>query len=184
MNKVRKAKATYYQRLLNDNHLNSCKFWNSIKSIFPVRSKKSSNFPNVSRERVNCFIDYFSSIVNEMKSVAFPFNRSQLVEINNITSDKPSIASGVPQGSILSPLMFIIFFNGLKDSISYCDIFQYTNDTVILFADNDVTKIENENASNKDMSSIDNYCKVNKLLLNLKKDKTEVMLFGTAQCLK
>ena len=45
------------------------KFWNDIKSIF--RSKKPSNFA-VSREWVNCFVDYFSNIVNKMKSVAFP----------------------------------------------------------------------------------------------------------------
>ena len=51
------------------------------------------------------------------------FNRLQLIEINNITSDKQSITSSVPQGSILGPLMFIIFFNDLEDSISYCDIF-------------------------------------------------------------
>ena len=76
------------------------------------------------------------------------FNRSQLVEINNLTSDKRSITSGVPQGFILGPLMFIIFFNDLKDSISYCDSIQYADDTVILFADKDVTKIEN--ALNKD----------------------------------
>ena len=110
------------------------------------------------------------------------FNRLQLVEINNITSSKRSIISGVPKGSILGPLMFIIFFSDLKDSISYCDIFQYADDTVILFADKDVTKIEN--ALNKDMSSISNYCKVNKFLLNLKKGQTEVMLFETAQPLK
>ena len=109
------------------------------------------------------------------------FNRSQLVEINNITSDKRSITSGVPQGSIIGPLMFIIFFNNLQDSISYCDIFQCA-DTVILFADKNITKIENP--LNKDMSSIGNHCKVKELLLNLKKGKTEVMLFGTAQCLK
>ena len=71
-NKVRKVKATYYQHSLNDNHLNPCKFWNSIKSIFPVRSKKPLNFANVSRERVSCFVDYSSNIVSEMKSVAFP----------------------------------------------------------------------------------------------------------------
>ena len=55
--------------------------------------------------------------------------------------------------------MFIIFFNNLKDSIS-CNIFQYTDDTVMLFTDKDVTKIEN--ALDKDMSSIDNYGKENK----------------------
>ena len=63
--------------------------------------------------------------------------------------------------------MFIIYFNDQKDSISYCDIFQYAGDTIILFADKDVTKIEN--ALNKNMSSIGNYSKVNELLLNLKK---------------
>ena len=71
-NKVRKAKATYYQHLLNDNHLNPRKFWNNIKSIFPVRSKKPLNFADVSRERASCFVDYSSNIVSEMKSVAFP----------------------------------------------------------------------------------------------------------------
>ena len=76
-------------------------------------------------------------------STDYLLNRSQLVEINSITSDKRNIASGVPQGSILGPLMFLTFFNDLKDSISYCDIFQYADDTVILFADKDVTKIEN-----------------------------------------
>ena len=49
----------------------------------------------------------------------------------------------------------------------------------MLFTDKDVTKIEN--ALDKDMSSIDNYGKENKLLLNLKKGKTEVMFFRTAQ---
>ena len=60
--------------------------------------------------------------------------------------------------------MFILLFKDLKDSISYCDIFQYADDTVILFADKDVTEIEN--ALNEDMTSIGNCYKVNELLFN------------------
>ena len=60
------------QRSLNDNRLNPRRFRISIKSIFPVRSKKPSNFAEVSRKRVNYFVDYLSNIVNEMKSVALP----------------------------------------------------------------------------------------------------------------
>ena len=69
-NKVKKATATYFQQWLNDNRLNPRKFWNGIKSVF--RSKKPSNFA-VSRERVNCFVDYFSNIVNQNEISSFSY---------------------------------------------------------------------------------------------------------------
>jgi len=101
---------------------------------------------------------------------------------HNVLSDTFVIKTGVPQGSILGPLMFIILFNDLKDNLNWCDIFQYADDTVILVADKNVQKIED--ALNNDMKSIGQYCSDNELLLNLKKGKTEAMLFGTAQRLK
>lgn len=110
------------------------------------------------------------------------FNRNQLIEIQNICSSPNTITSGVPQGSILGPLMFIVFFNDLKDKLKNSDIIKYADDTVILFAHKDVQKIEK--ALNEDMELIGRYCDDNELFLNLKKGKTEVMLFGTAQRLK
>ena len=57
------------------------------------------------------------------------FNRTQTVEINNILSSKEAITSGVPQGSILGPLLFIVFFNDLCDFVKHSSIIQYADDT-------------------------------------------------------
>ncbi|CAB4015645.1 Hypothetical predicted protein [Paramuricea clavata] len=110
------------------------------------------------------------------------FNRTQLVEMQNNCSRPSTITTGVPQGSILGPLMFIVFFNDLKESVKNSEIIKYADDTVILYADKDAQNIED--ALNKDMNLIRDYCYHNELLLNQKKDKTEVMLFGTSQRLR
>ena len=107
------------------------------------------------------------------------FNRSQTIEINNQSSAKEAITSGVPQGSILGPLLFIIFFNDLENFIHRSKIIQYADDTVIFFSAK--TTCEIENALNGDLEAIVQYCRDNELILNFKKGKTEVMLLGTAQ---
>ena len=95
------------------------------------------------------------------------FNRTQLVEINNAVSDESAIMSGVPQGSILGPLLFIVFFDDFKDNLVNCDVTQYADDTVIMFAHKDVEIVEK--VLNSDMNHISRYCTENELLLNLKK---------------
>ena len=63
--------------------------------------------------------------------------------------------------------------------VEYCKIFQYADDTVILFAGKNVANIEY--ALSADLKSIGSYCVTNELLLNLKTGKTESKLFGSAQ---
>ena len=110
------------------------------------------------------------------------FNRTQTVNINNHSSTKETITSGVPQGSILGPLLFIVFFNDLNDFICQSQVIQYADDTVIFFGAKSVTAIET--ALNSDLKAIARYCEENELLLNFKKGKTEAMLLGTAQRMK
>ena len=109
------------------------------------------------------------------------FNRTQMVEIENIRSTPEPIYCGVPQGSILGPLLFIVFFNDLVENLN-CRVIKYADDTVVYYADNDIEKIEK--VLNMEMELIGEYCSNNELLLNLKKGKTEAMLFGTAKRLK
>ena len=64
---------------------------------------------------------------------SYLFNRTQRVAINNELSDSSAVNCGVPQGSILGPLLFSLFINDLPltlhDTISWVDL--YADDTTI-----------------------------------------------------
>ena len=75
-----------------------------------------------------------------------------------------------------------MFYNGFPDHIQSCEDLRYTDDTVIFYANKDPTVIENQ--LNKVMENVKNYCFTNELIINTKKGKIEVMLFGTSKRLK
>ena len=58
-------------------------------------------------------------------------NRKQYVNFNNHESDLTEITTGVPQGSILGPLLFSIVINDLKISSNKLRFFMYADDTTI-----------------------------------------------------
>ena len=60
---------------------------------------------------------------------AYLSDRLQCVTINNCLSQVLPVTSGVPQGSILGPLLFVIYINDLPDSIKDSQIFMYADDT-------------------------------------------------------
>ena len=59
----------------------------------------------VNGKELNWFTDYL-------------FNRTQIIEIDSFRSSAEPICCGVPQGSILGPLLFIVFFKDLIENIS------------------------------------------------------------------
>ena len=69
-------------------------------------------------------------------------NRSQSVCVNGVVSDPQPIPFGVPQGSILGPLLFISYINNLPSVIVDCDIQLYADDTLLFYSSNSVTDIE------------------------------------------
>ena len=110
------------------------------------------------------------------------FGRSQRVSYNGCLSDEMFVLSGVPQGSILGPLLFIVFFDDLTFCLRHAENIKYADDTVIYVAGKDLLIIESRLSS--DMQRLSNWCKENELFLNLSKGKTEAMLFGTAPALR
>ena len=107
------------------------------------------------------------------------FARQQFVSYDNKTSCKQSVVCGVPQGSVLGPLLFLLCFNDFHTCLRYAKVIKFADDTVIYFSSNDFHVIENR--LNDDMQSIFEFLTMNELILNAKKGKTEVMLFGTAK---
>ncbi len=66
---------------------------------------------------------------------SFIENRAQSVRLNNTMSNKLSIAYGVPQDSVLGPVLFSVYVNDLSESINECSLTQYADDTQFLHAD-------------------------------------------------
>lgn len=62
----------------------------------------------------------------------FLHERSQLVAVNGVYSSNLSLKAGVPQGSILSPLLFNIYVNDMASAVTNCMIYQYADDTLVL----------------------------------------------------
>ena len=107
------------------------------------------------------------------------FNRSQYVVIDNIASDSYHITHGVPQGSILGPLLFIILINDIHHDLKICNILLYADDAVIYYANKDPRLIEE--VINHEANLIASWFRKNNLFLNLSKGKTEFVLYGSKQ---
>ena len=103
--------------------------------------------------------------------------RSNFVSIKGEASNNRQVSTGVPQGSVLGPLLFIIVMNDLPACISSADLFMYADD-VTLVVSGESTQIINDKL-NRCMAKINNWLLENKLILNA--EKTKVMLLGLHQ---
>ena len=102
-------------------------------------------------------------------------NRKQLVKFGRIKSNIEDIESGVPQGSILGPLLFITCTNDMLEKLDEYEIFTYADDMQIVIKGKNVKELGRklETAIKK----ANDYYNSNSLLCN--PTKTEVMLIGT-----
>ena len=69
-------------------------------------------------------------------------NRKQHVTVNVETSENTLIAFGVSQGSVLSPLLFLIHINGLSQAIKFIRVHYFADDTNLQLVDNSLKKIK------------------------------------------
>ena len=107
-------------------------------------------------------------------------NREQYVEYSSAKSDTLNINTGVPQGSILGPLLFIIYINDFSQASKLFNFIAYADDipltsTLSCFGHN-TTVGDRERKINAELGKIDEWLKINKLSLNIK--KTKFMIFA------
>ena len=75
-------------------------------------------------------------------------NRLQHCKINNSFSEWGKVLNGVPQGSILGPLLFNIFLNGIFLSLQKCDLANYVDDSTLYKSDKSISNIMNSLSHN------------------------------------
>lgn len=104
-------------------------------------------------------------------------NRMQFVNSNGINGDSAIIDTGVPQGSVLGPLLFIIFINDLSRVQLFGKVRLFADDTVITYSHKDAVHITQ--MMQADLQTLNEYFTSNLLFLNL--SKTVFMIFHSPQ---
>ena len=92
--------------------------------------------------------------------------RQQFVQINQTCSSMQTIKCGVPQGSILGPLFFILYINDLPKASKLTELLLFAEDTSIFFSQSNPNYLEN--VLNNELLNIDVWLRCNKLLVNIK----------------
>ncbi|XP_063418925.1 uncharacterized protein LOC134701720 [Mytilus trossulus] len=113
-------------------------------------------------------VSFFKSYLN---------NRKQQVKICNVYSEQQHVKFGVPQGSILGPLLFVLFINDLPLCIENCETDLYADDTTLHKSGKNIENIHDD--VQEDLYRVEEWCKMNNMFINA--NKTKCLVTGTKQ---
>ena len=106
-------------------------------------------------------LDWFSSYLSE---------RKQYVSVNGHISNYFDISCGVPQGSVLGPLLFLIYINDLPYVSKFLSFYLFADDTNIYFEATDLVSLQK--IMNRELKYVNEWLHADKLALNLEKKTT------------
>ena len=104
---------------------------------------------------------------------SYLFNRQQFVSFNGHSPEKRNVTCGVPQGSVLGPLLFLIYINDLPNISKVLTFFLFADDTNIYYESSNLVQIEK--VMNKELNKLYQWLCVNRLSLNI--SKTHFLIF-------
>ena len=109
-------------------------------------------------------LDWFKSYLS---------NRKQFVYINGISSSLKDISCGVPQGSVLGPLLFLLYINDLPNISKILNFYLFADDTNIYYENENLAQMEK--IINLELKKLSMWLKINRLSLNI--GKTNFVIF-------
>ena len=104
---------------------------------------------------------------------SFLVNRTQYTNINGSNSNPEKVMYGVPEGSLLGPLLFIIFINDLNVSIKSSKVLHFADDTNLLLISKSLE--QTNKLINHDLVLLVQWLRSSKISLNT--SKTGILLF-------
>ena len=116
-------------------------------------------------------LDFFQSYLS---------NRSQVLKYNSTTSKFPkSVALGVPQGSILGPLLFLLYVNDIHYSSPVPKFLLFADDTALLYTAPSLQELQN--SINSSLPDIATWLASNRLTLNTQKSTYQIFALNNSQ---
>ena len=101
-------------------------------------------------------------------------NRNTFIEINSLKSEEIPINIGVPQGSILGPILFLLYVNNIPEISSFFRTQLFADDTIVSTSGPDFNILKT--STNTELMKLSNWTFANKLTLNA--SKTEFLVFS------
>ena len=120
------------------------------------------------------FLGFSIEVINWFRSYISNINFQ--VNISKAFSDYGKVTCGVPQGSILGPLLFLLYINDMPQALS-CDLLLYADDSCLIFQNKNVKEIEK--VLNRNFCNLCDWFVDNKLSIHFGEDKTKCILFAS-----
>ena len=100
-------------------------------------------------------------------------HRTQSTKFGGVVSTEADVDIGLPQGSKLAAILFILYINDIKECLQFLKLILFADDTLVYYSGSDIKEIEKK--VNEDLERLSKWLNVNKLKLNVKKTKYMVI---------
>lgn len=138
---------------------------NHVLGVFIDLSKA---FDTISHDKLLIKLEHYGIRGNANRLIAsYLTNRQQYVSVLGEESDKLPVLVGVPQGSVLGPLLFLIYINDISNTTSLGKFVLFADDTNIFIVDKSIENLYKK--ANSILKSVYEYMKCNLLHINIKK---------------